>query len=423
MSTLESRRASSRDPWSSRRCTLTAQGAGTRLRRMNRTTVFALLTAAAVSACAKGTPEQQIVDDAAAALGGRDRVLAVKTLVIEGEGIERQPRPGHDARTRRGRNSRCPATSGRSTCRAGGRASSRRARRTSPTSRVRRRRSRCSASTATWRTTWPPNGNATRASNAAGRDRRAEIYHHPITIVRAALDPAAKLANARTAGDQRVVDITTANGLAFTLAIDGTSELPTRVVSMSENTNMGDVAIETSFADYQDVSGLKLPSRLTTKTDKYTTAEIRVTKQTVDGDAGDLAAPAAAASRRAGRRTAAGNRHRRGSGQGHLAACRPVASQRARRVHRSPDAHRSAAERYADARRHREGPGTASRQAADARRQLAPSLRSLRRHPRRGVRGPDGDRRTRRTPRIYQDAVEPGAHDRRRTRSRRTRSR
>ena len=65
---------------------------------------------------------------------------------------------------------------------------------------------------------------------------------------------------------------------------------------MSDNANLGDVAIETSFADYQDVSGLKLPARLTTKTDKYTTAEIRVTKQTVDGDAGDLAAPAAAAS-------------------------------------------------------------------------------------------------------------------------------
>ena len=74
------------------------------------------------------------------------------------------------------------------------------------------------------------------------------------------------------------------------------TKLPTRVVSMTDNTNLGDVAIETSFADYQDVSGLKLPARLTTKTDKYQTAELQVTKQTVDGDAGDLAAPAAAAS-------------------------------------------------------------------------------------------------------------------------------
>ncbi len=63
---------------------------------------------------------------------------------------------------------------------------------------------------------------------------------------------------------------------------------------MSDNTNLGDVAIETSFADYQDAGGLKLPSRLTTKTDNYTTAEIHVARQTVDADTGDLAAPAAA---------------------------------------------------------------------------------------------------------------------------------
>jgi hypothetical protein len=32
-------------------------------------------------ACSSATPEQQIVNDAAAALGGADRVSAVKTLV------------------------------------------------------------------------------------------------------------------------------------------------------------------------------------------------------------------------------------------------------------------------------------------------------------------------------------------------------
>src|SRR6185503_21232368 len=55
--------------------------------------------------------------------------------------------------------------------------------------------------------------NATRISNAAAKDRRMEIYHHPLTIVRAALDPAAKLANSRSLDSQRVVDVTTANGL------------------------------------------------------------------------------------------------------------------------------------------------------------------------------------------------------------------
>src|SRR6185295_2907582 len=101
-----------------------------------------------------------------------------------------------------------------------------------------------------------------------------------------ALDPAAKLTNPRTAGKERVVEVAAANGLTFTLAIDDATSLPTRVVSMTDNLNLGDVAIETSFADYQDVNGLKLPAHLTTKTDSYTTADIRLTKQTVDGETG-----------------------------------------------------------------------------------------------------------------------------------------
>ena len=141
-----------------------------------------------------------------------------------------------------------------------------------------------------------PNGMATRAAEPVAKDRRAESYHHPLTIVRAALDPAARLSNPRTADNQSVVDITAANGLVFTLAIDSTTKLPARVVSMTDNTNLGDVAIETSFADYQNVNGLQLPARLTTKTDRYATADLRLTKQTVDGDAAELAAPAAAAS-------------------------------------------------------------------------------------------------------------------------------
>jgi len=54
--------------------------------------------------------------------------------------------------------------------------------------------------------------------------------------------------------------------------------------------------ITTTFADYQDVNGLKLPAKLTTKTDDFTTAEIRAVRQTVDTDVSDLVAPAAVAS-------------------------------------------------------------------------------------------------------------------------------
>ena len=265
------------------------------MNRMTWLAPIAVATFIAGNACTQATPEQEIINDAAAALGGRDKILAVKTLVLEGGGTNGNL--GQDM---------SPDATGqafnvtdykRAMDAAGGRVRIEQTRTPNftffqgqqPQKQVLGVDGDVAYNVA-------PNGMATRAAEAVAKDRRAESYHHPIPIVRAALDPAAKLSNPRTQGNQSVVDIATANGLMFTLAIDSMTMLPTRVVSMTDNTNLGDVAIETSFADYQDVRGLKLPARLTTKTDKYQTAELRVTKQTVDGDAGDLAAPAAAAS-------------------------------------------------------------------------------------------------------------------------------
>jgi glyoxylase-like metal-dependent hydrolase (beta-lactamase superfamily II) len=262
---------------------------------MMRTTWLALLLAASASACATPTPEQQIVNDAASALGGRDRILAVKTLVLEGEGsngnLLQDMTPEAAGQTF--------AVSGykRSIDVAAGRARTEQTRTPNfayfqgqaPQRQVLGIDGDVAYSVA-------PSGAAARASNAVAKDRRAELYHHPLTIVRAALDPAARLGNARTSGRERVVDVTLASGATFTLAIDETTKRATRVVSMTDNPNLGDVAIETDFADYQTVSGFTLPARLTSRTDKYTTAELRVTKQTIDGDVGNLAAPAAAAS-------------------------------------------------------------------------------------------------------------------------------
>ena len=256
---------------------------------------LALAAAAIATACTQATPEQHIVNDAAAALGGRDRILAVKTIVLEGQGTNGNL--GQDMTMDATGQAFQLSGYKRSIDVAGARARTEQTRTPNfayfqgpqPQKQVIGIDADVAYNVAA-------NGTATRAANSVAKDRRAEIYHHPITIVRAALDPAAKLTNPRDATGQRVVDVTTSGGLAFTLAIDGTTKLPTRVVSMTDNTNLGDVAIETSFADYQDVNGLKLPARLTTKTDKWTTADIRVTRQTVDGPAGDLAAPQAAAS-------------------------------------------------------------------------------------------------------------------------------
>jgi hypothetical protein len=78
----------------------------------------------------------------------------------------------------------------------------------------------------------------------------------------------------------------------FTVDFDRSTKLPARVTSMSYNNNLGDVAIETSFSDYETVSGAKVPKHLITKIDKYPQFDFRVTRNSVDTDAGDLMAPA-----------------------------------------------------------------------------------------------------------------------------------
>ena len=54
------------------------------------------------------------------------------------------------------------------------------------------------------------NGNRNRIANeVTTRARRANIDHHPLTILRAALDPAARITNVRTQGNETLVDVTT----------------------------------------------------------------------------------------------------------------------------------------------------------------------------------------------------------------------
>ena len=258
-------------------------------------TILALFTMLALSACAQAPPEQQIVNDAATALGGIARVQAVKTIVIEGTGTngnlgqDMTPDATSQAFNLTGYKRAIDVAGGRMRIEQT---------RTPTFAYFQGQQSQKQVLGIDGGVGYniAPNGTATRVANAAAGDRRADLYHHPLTIVRAALDAATVLSNPRTHDNERIVDVALVSGLKFTLAIDSATKSPTRVVSMSDNLNLGDVAIETSFTEYQDVNGMKLPARLTTKTDRWTTVDIKVSRQSVDGDTGDLAAPQAATS-------------------------------------------------------------------------------------------------------------------------------
>ncbi len=254
---------------------------------MRRVPVVVLLL---LTACAPATPEQQVIDEAAEALGGAGRIKGLKALTIQGTGSA--PNAGQN----RMPDDELPVWKVNEYTR--------------------------SIDLENWRTraqqvreaqflfagdlnqrqtqgldvdtayTVSANGTISRAGATAARDRRIEMLHHPIAIVKMALESEVTLSNLQAKAGELMVDIALPGGDTVTFATDAKTHLPTRVLSKIANPNMGDVSIDTSFSDYEDVDGLKLPRRLTTKMDQYLQFDLQVSKNTIDGDVSALAIPA-----------------------------------------------------------------------------------------------------------------------------------
>ena len=240
--------------------------------------------------CTSTPPEKAVINDAATALGGADNIQADNTLTISGSGenlnlgqnsspdapepilkVSEYKRSIDFARNRSRLEQVRTATVGN----------------TAPAKQI-----LCLDGDAAFNVNAA--GMATRASDQAAKDRRAEMFHHPIGAIRAALAQGAVVANPRKEGNADVVDITTADGAKLTLYVDSHTKLPSRVTTMTDNIGgpLGDMVVETSFANYADTAGLKLPTRLTTKNDNYTVADIQVTANAINDNTGDLSAPA-----------------------------------------------------------------------------------------------------------------------------------
>src|SRR6185436_9941534 len=152
-------------------------------------------------------PGRQLIDDAVAAIGGRDRIMAVKTLMFEGGGHDfqvdqefaydelgsqylvyqlRDYKRAYDLANGRGRFEQ--VREAQSTIFNGER----------PERTVQALDGDIAFNIGA-------NGNATRAFQAEGR--RVEYLRHPLTLMRAALAPNATLSNVRTQGSERLVDL------------------------------------------------------------------------------------------------------------------------------------------------------------------------------------------------------------------------
>jgi glyoxylase-like metal-dependent hydrolase (beta-lactamase superfamily II) len=255
-----------------------------RIRNWFVTTIFLF------AGCTSAPPEKAIINDAATALGGADKIQAANTLIISGSGEN----------LNLGQNSSPDAATPilnvseykRSIDFAGKRSRLEQVRTATVGNTAPAKQILCLDGDAAFNVN--PAGMATRASGQVAKDRRAEMYHHPIGAIRAALAEGAVVANPRKDGNADVVDITTVDGAKLTLYVDSQTKLPSKVTSTTDNIGgpLGDTLVETSFANYVDTAGLKLPMRLTTKNDKYTVADIQVSANSVNGNTGDLSAPA-----------------------------------------------------------------------------------------------------------------------------------
>ena len=248
-----------------------------------------------LASCASNPPEQQFVDDALRAVGGRARVESLRTIVIEGTGVHYNL--GQDMKPEAA--TQQFAVTGL-------------VRKIDVANRRQRLEQTRTPKFAYFQGPQPqtqiqavdgdiafnvnPAGQPSRIAAQAEQDRQTEWYHHPITALRSATSPATTVSNVRTIGaDARQADFT-AGDKRWTMTINAAG-LPLSISSRTSHPNLGDVVMTTTFADYQDTNGIKLPARLAGKVDEFTTWEMNATRQTVDTDLGDLAAPAAVAAK------------------------------------------------------------------------------------------------------------------------------
>ena len=239
------------------------------------------------------TPEVAAISSAADALGGADRIRAVKTLTMEAEGIN--PNVGQNLTPD------APLTDWKVT------------------------EYKKSIDLAHWRLHYAQRrdakfpfsmaninrqnyildgaisfnldreGKTSRAPDAALRDRRIEMLNHPVAIIRAALDNKVTASHLRKEGPTQVLDLKTQQGDELTLTLDAATHRPASLRWIGSSDNLGDIHNETFYSDYAPLNGLQLPRHFVNKIDfrNYTTVDLRISKNVVDRDVGNLEAPAA----------------------------------------------------------------------------------------------------------------------------------
>src|SRR5687768_117105 len=139
-----------------------------------------------------------------------------------------------------------------------------------------------------------PNGYAARSVAAVVPGRRQEHFHHPLVLVRAALEPGVEIQAAGTQAGNHVLRIKLSPSDNFQLWLDRQTHLPTRIRSVRYDVNLGDALYETRFDNWASSGSLQLPMRMSSTLGGAVIAEYEGARNSVGTEAIDLTAPEAA---------------------------------------------------------------------------------------------------------------------------------
>ena len=136
-----------------------------------------------------------------------------------------------------------------------------------------------------------PNGNMTRANAQAAADRAHNPIFHPIGFVQAAYAAGTRVSDAPASAGSRAIRIDLAGGRSYTMVVDGSTNLPARIETRVDQAMLGDVTLAMDLSDYQEVSGLRVPTRMVQRYENlFTLSDIRLTATRINEDVGGIAA-------------------------------------------------------------------------------------------------------------------------------------
>lgn len=270
---------------------------------MHRFTKLAVIAATLMSTTTWAqSPARQAVEDAAEAMGGKDKLLAVKSLRIVGYGqfasqdgggnISSMPQAPQKLININGQQRVIDLVNGRMNVQ-------QRNAHDFVFAYARNMRGQVQVNQSldgTVAFNVGPDGKAVRAPDAQVRARRIDMLNNPVAIIRTALDPATKLGSLRTQDALQLLDLTTAQGDQLVLALDRITKLPAWLSWVAPHTNYGDTTYRTYYEAYQplDGNGLRLPSGYNTVMDfrNVVQQKLFVDRYVLDEPGLNLAAPA-----------------------------------------------------------------------------------------------------------------------------------